>query len=135
MKIAMYVCVAVLTAAQARGQPTNAAAGTWQVVTNRFGDNLASCVTFTYDSELSGTQHVELNREILERWAQMMPVADQSGMTQALVVAKGNPTNTPPEWRKGQCLRFQRTGPGQWILKSLCSTNRSTACSRKRETR
>lgn len=128
MRTIVYSFVVMIMAAHAQAQHTNALAKDWQVATNAFGANFDSAITFTYQSRLSGTQHVEINEEIMQRWQVMAPIADQSGMTQALVMAKVNQTNSPPEWRTGQCLRFQRTGPGEWILKSLCCTNNSGRC-------
>lgn len=128
MKIIIYSLLVLIIAAQARAQPTNAVVKDWQVTTNAFGANFDRAITFTYQSRLSGTQHVEINEEIMQGWQVMAPIADQSGMTQALVTAKVNQTNSPPEWRTDQCLRFQRTDAGQWILKSLRSTNNSGRC-------
>lgn len=123
MKTIIGSFVVVIMAVCAPAQQTNALAADWQVATNAFGRNFDKAITFTYQSRLSGARHVEINEEIVRRWPEVLPVADESGLTQALVMAKVDQTNTPPEWRTGQCLRFQRTGDGRWALKSLCSTN------------
>ena len=123
MKTITISLIVILVAMTAHSQQTNALAKDWLVTTNPFGINFATAIVFTCQSQLCGTQYVEINKEIIRRWPEIVAIANQSGLTQALVNAKGNPTNTPPAWRVGQCLRFQRRGDRQWILKSLYNTN------------
>ena len=124
MRTATYSFVVILLALTTQAQQTNSPAKDWQITTNAIGRDSTTAIVFTCQSQLCGTQYVEINKEIIRRWSEIAPIANQSGLTQAVVIAKGNPTNNnPPAWRIGQCLGFQRRGESQWILKSLYNTN------------
>ena len=91
----------------------------WLVSTNEFGRASEKAITFTYQSTIAGDKYREINAEIMALWPQMLPVADRSSLTQALVIAKVS-TASPPRWLAPHALRFVKVEPGVWKLKSLC---------------
>lgn len=104
---------------QARSLPT-----TWRMATNAFGYPPQPAITFTYYSALPGNKIRELNDEIISAWPYMSLLANRSGLTQALVIANVNQTNSPPDWRAPHVLRFERSEAGEWKLKSLCEPDK-----------
>ena len=102
---------------------TNALAKGWQLGCNGFRTPENVAISFTYQSELSGTNSDALNAEMIRRWPEIEALASQSGMTQAMVLAKVNKSLTPVEWQSGQCLMFARGGDGEWLRTYVCHTN------------
>ena len=88
-----------------------------------FGTRQVSAISFTYQSGLSGTNSDAINEEIVRRWPEIESLANQSGVTQAIVVAKGDKSITPVEWQCGLALFFVRNGAGEWLKEYVCHTN------------
>ena len=95
-----------------------------QVTTNSYGFGQYSernAITFTYQSQIAGDQVSQLCEEMVDRWAHCIETANQSGKTQAIIVAKVNQSTSPPEWLNSHTIAFHKTEKGQWERMQLCN--------------
>lgn len=102
---------------------TDALSNGWQLGCIGFPTPECVAISFTYQSELSGTNSDAINEELVRRWPEVEALANRSGVTQAMMVAKGNKSTTPVEWQCGQSLLFVRSGGGEWFKQYVCQTN------------